>query len=82
MAEPPAPRLTAINRAGGASATKPRPPATLRCVKAVRRASRSLRIQHRVDTMAERMKFIRWFSDLGVGDVALVGGKNASLGEM
>ena len=25
---------------------------------------------------------IRWFSTLGVGDVALVGGKNASLGEM
>jgi pyruvate,water dikinase len=27
-------------------------------------------------------KYIRWFSELGVGDVALVGGKNASLGEM
>ena len=26
--------------------------------------------------------FIRWFADLGVGDVASVGGKNASLGEM
>lgn len=26
--------------------------------------------------------FIRWFSTLGVGDVSLVGGKNASLGEM
>lgn len=25
---------------------------------------------------------IRWFSELGVADVALVGGKNASLGEM
>ena len=28
------------------------------------------------------MKFIRWFADLGIGDVPLVGGKNASLGEM
>jgi pyruvate, water dikinase len=28
------------------------------------------------------MKYIRWFSELGAGDVALVGGKNASLGEM
>lgn len=26
--------------------------------------------------------YIRWFSELGVGDIALVGGKNASLGEM
>jgi pyruvate,water dikinase len=27
-------------------------------------------------------KFIRWFSELGMSDVPLVGGKNASLGEM
>jgi pyruvate,water dikinase len=27
-------------------------------------------------------EFIRWFSELGIADVALVGGKNASLGEM
>jgi pyruvate,water dikinase len=27
-------------------------------------------------------EFIRWFAELGAGDVALVGGKNASLGEM
>lgn len=27
-------------------------------------------------------RFIRWFSELGVADVPLVGGKNASLGEM
>jgi pyruvate,water dikinase len=26
--------------------------------------------------------FIRWFDDIGLGDVALVGGKNASLGEL
>jgi pyruvate,water dikinase len=28
------------------------------------------------------MKWIRWFRDTGIDDVALVGGKNASLGEM
>ena len=28
------------------------------------------------------MKYIRWFSELSVADVPLVGGKNASLGEM
>ena len=27
-------------------------------------------------------RFIRWFSELGLADVPLVGGKNASLGEM
>lgn len=27
-------------------------------------------------------KFTRWFSEIGLGDIALVGGKNASLGEM
>src|SRR5687767_7164182 len=26
--------------------------------------------------------YIRWFEDIGIGDVASVGGKNASLGEM
>ena len=26
--------------------------------------------------------YVRWFSDLSLGDVPLVGGKNASLGEM
>lgn len=26
--------------------------------------------------------YVRWFSELGIGDVPLVGGKNASLGEM
>src|SRR5207302_7206572 len=29
-----------------------------------------------------RMRFVRWFSDIGLSDVGLVGGKNASLGEM
>ena len=29
-----------------------------------------------------RAEYIRWFKDLGIGDVPLVGGKNASLGEM
>ena len=28
------------------------------------------------------MRFVRWFSDVGLTDVGLVGGKNASLGEM
>ena len=28
------------------------------------------------------MKYIRWFSELGIDDVAEVGGKNASLGEL
>jgi pyruvate,water dikinase len=28
------------------------------------------------------VKFIRWFADIGIGDIPLVGGKNASLGEM
>lgn len=27
-------------------------------------------------------KYIRWFSELSIDDVGLVGGKNASLGEM
>lgn len=27
-------------------------------------------------------RFIRWFREIGIADVALVGGKNASLGEM
>jgi pyruvate,water dikinase len=27
-------------------------------------------------------KYIRWFSGIGIGDIPLVGGKNASLGEM
>ncbi|HKJ07668.1 MAG TPA: phosphoenolpyruvate synthase [Gammaproteobacteria bacterium] len=31
---------------------------------------------------ADTQSYIRWFGELGVGDVALVGGKNASLGEM
>ena len=28
------------------------------------------------------MKWVRWFAEVGIDDVALVGGKNASLGEM
>ena len=32
--------------------------------------------------MSRDTRFIRWFSELGVADVPLVGGKNASLGEM
>ena len=32
--------------------------------------------------MASEPRYIRWFEELGVGDVAEVGGKNASLGEL
>ncbi|MET0962188.1 MAG: phosphoenolpyruvate synthase [Noviherbaspirillum sp.] len=32
--------------------------------------------------MTRDTRFIRWFSELGMADVPLVGGKNASLGEM
>lgn len=33
--------------------------------------------------MAQQLrKYVKWFSELGIGDVGLVGGKNASLGEM
>lgn len=32
--------------------------------------------------MSEQIKYIRWFNELTIDDVPLVGGKNASLGEM
>lgn len=32
--------------------------------------------------LVEALRFIRWFKDLGMADVPLVGGKNASPGEM
>lgn len=32
--------------------------------------------------MNPQSTYIRWFSELGADDVATVGGKNASLGEM
>ncbi len=32
--------------------------------------------------MKQQGKYIRWFEEIGIGDVPLVGGKNASLGEM
>jgi pyruvate, water dikinase len=32
--------------------------------------------------MSEQKRFIRWFNELSINDIALVGGKNASLGEM
>jgi pyruvate,water dikinase len=31
---------------------------------------------------AHRAAFVRWFADIGIDDIPLVGGKNASLGEM
>jgi pyruvate,water dikinase len=42
-------------------------------------------ISRRWKTMTERSKqghYIHWFSELGIDDVPLVGGKNASLGEL
>ena len=32
--------------------------------------------------MSEHNNYIRWFNELTIDDVPLVGGKNASLGEM
>ena len=32
--------------------------------------------------MSTSPRFIRWFADISIGDIPLVGGKNASLGEM
>ncbi len=32
--------------------------------------------------VGQDLRWIRWFADVGIGDVSLVGGKNASLGEM
>jgi pyruvate,water dikinase len=32
--------------------------------------------------MAAATNYVRWFSEIGIGDVPIVGGKNASLGEM
>ncbi len=32
--------------------------------------------------MPHAISFVRWFNDIGLDDVPLVGGKNASLGEM
>ena len=32
--------------------------------------------------MNKKKEFILWFNELGIKDVPLVGGKNASLGEM
>ena len=32
--------------------------------------------------MSDEAQYIRWFEQLGHADLALVGGKNASLGEM
>ncbi|MFZ5875464.1 MAG: phosphoenolpyruvate synthase [Nitrospirota bacterium] len=32
--------------------------------------------------MMQHAAFVRWFEEIGIGDIPLVGGKNASLGEM
>src|SRR5437763_9640558 len=36
----------------------------------------------RLGPQGASMRFVRWFSEVGLSDVDLVGGKNASLGEM
>jgi pyruvate,water dikinase len=33
-------------------------------------------------TVLTQLRYIRWFADIGIEDIPLVGGKNASLGEM
>ncbi len=35
-----------------------------------------------MDQISDRPRFIRWFKEISIDDVPLVGGKNASLGEM
>ena len=35
-----------------------------------------------IDKAQDKVQYIRWFENLDQGDLALVGGKNASLGEM
>ena len=32
--------------------------------------------------MKQDAKYIRWFEEIKIGDIPIVGGKNASLGEM
>jgi hypothetical protein len=33
-------------------------------------------------TIGQTLDFVRWFDQIGIEDLPLVGGKNASLGEM
>src|SRR5437588_3387252 len=33
-------------------------------------------------SVTQKSSYIRWFSEIGIDDIPLVGGKNASLGEM
>ena len=42
--------------------------------------SKRMRFQKGEDMSTQR--YIRWFSEIGIGDVGLVGGKNASLGDV
>lgn len=41
-----------------------------------------LRVRKQGGVMADKNSYIRWFENLSSNDVPLVGGKNASLGEM
>jgi len=38
--------------------------------------------QQKEKIMTDSHAYIRWFNEIGIDDVPLVGGKNASLGEM
>jgi pyruvate, water dikinase len=49
---------------------------------AVRLERRSRRRPRPFSQEANMAEYVRWFDDLGMGDVGKVGGKNASLGEM
>ena len=59
------------------------PTTTLRKSKAPGRAT-TLKVESPSTTNSKQSppKFIKWFADIGIEDVPLVGGKNASLGEM
>lgn len=42
----------------------------------------TLKRARRTPTVAREVRYIKWFGEIGIEDVPLVGGKNASLGEM
>ncbi len=59
------------------------PATTLRKSKAPGRATTLMVVSPRTTNSKQSPhKFIKWFADIGIEDVPLVGGKNASLGEM
>src|SRR3989338_11272157 len=50
-------------------------------IKAMKKSTRHTN-KHFTSRVTRSKKFILWFDELGIEDVPLVGGKNASLGEM